>query len=254
MNARKKDAKATTKTPLIGAWWITLPLLVGILMVFTAADNEARKVPCRAIDITVDQLDGMYFVDAPSLRNAIVQQFALLDRPMAELPYSELYKAILHHHGVASCDIVPTLGGTLQIEVQQQRPIARVWTPDSCLYLDDQGRWMPLSKRYTAPVPVVHAAHREDARSAMPLLRAMDEDPFWNRFIDQVSVEEGNVLFHPRIGDLTVELGTGEELHDRLTDQLRQLKTFYRALLDSGDLRRYNSLDLRYNGQLVARK
>ena len=74
MNARKKDAKATTKTPLLGAWWITLPLLVGILMVFTAADNEARKVPCRAIDITVDQLDGMYFVDAPSLRNAIVQQ------------------------------------------------------------------------------------------------------------------------------------------------------------------------------------
>ena len=82
----------------------------------------------------------------------------------------------------------------------------------------------------------------------------MDEDPFWNQFIDQVSVEEGNVLFHPRIGDLTVELGMGEELKERLPDQLRQLKTFYRALLDSGDLRRYNTLDLRYNGQLVARK
>ena len=254
MNTRTKDGNTTKKTSLMGAWWITLPLLVGILMVFTAADNEAQKVPCRAIDITVDQLDGMYFVDAPSLRNAIVQQFSLLDLPMAELPYSELYQAILHHHGVASCDIVPTLGGTLQIAVQQQRPIARVWTPDSCLYLDDKGRWMPLSRRYTAPVPVVHAAHREDARCAMPLLRAMDEDPFWNQFIDQVSVEEGNVLFHPRIGDLTVELGMGEELKERLPDQLRQLKTFYRALLDSGDLRRYNTLDLRYNGQLVARK
>lgn len=254
MNASKNDANATTTTPPLGAWWMTLPLLVGILLVFTAADHEARKVPCRAIDITVDQLDGMYFVDAPSLRNAIVQQFTLLDFPMADLPYAELHQAIVNHHGVASCDIIPTLGGTLQIEVRQQRPIARVWTPDTCLYLDDQGRWMPLSRRYTAPVPVVHAENREDARSAMPLLRTMDQDPFWNRFIDQISVDDGNVHFHPRLGDLTVDLGTGQELNSRLADQLRQLKTFYRALLDSGDLRRYNTLDLRYDGQLVARK
>ena len=66
--------------------------------------------------------------------------------------------------------------------------------------------------------------------------------------------DDGNVRFHPRIGDLVVELGNAEELDDRLDDQLRHLKTFYRALLDSGDLRQYDTLDLRYDGQLVASK
>jgi hypothetical protein len=51
-----------------------------------------------------------------------------------------------------------------------------------------------------------------------------------------------------------VELGRAEELDVRLDDQLRHLKTFYRALLDSGDLRQYGTLDLRYDGQLVASK
>ena len=249
------DNTATPNAPFRGAWWLTLPLLAVSLFVFTAADRDADSVPCRAINIEVDQLDGMYFVDAPSLRNTIVQQFTLLDQPMAELPHAALHQAILDHHGVASCNIVPTLGGTLEIRVQQQRPIARVWTADSCLYLDDEGRWMPLSNRYTAPVPVVHAGDRNDARSAMPLLRTMDRDPFWNQFIDQVDVDNaGSIRFRPRIGDLVVELGSGEELDERLDDQLRHLKTFYHALLDSGDLRQYSMIDLRYDGQLVASK
>ena len=114
---------------------------------------------------------------------------------------------------------------------------------------------MSLSDRYTAQVPIVHAPNQEAAREAMPLLRTMDRDAFWNRFIDQVAVEDdGNVRFHPRIGDLVVELGAAEELDTRLDDQLRHLKTFYRALLDSGDLRQYGTLDLRYDGQLVASK
>ena len=251
----KKATPTSSKSPSRSAWWLTLPLLTVTLVVFTAADGAADAVPCRAIDIEVDQLDGMYFVDAPSLRNEVIQQFALLERPMESLPYAQLHEAILDHHGVSSCEIVPTLGGSLQIRVQQQRPIARVWTPDSVLYLDDEGRWMPLSDRYTAQVPIVHAPDRESARDAMPLLRTMDRDAFWNGFIDQVAVEDdGNVRFHPRIGDLVVELGNAEELDDRLDDQLRHLKTFYRALLDSGDLRQYGTLDLRYDGQLVASK
>ena len=66
--------------------------------------------------------------------------------------------------------------------------------------------------------------------------------------------DAGSVRFRPRIGDLVVELGSGEELDERLDDQLRHLKTFYRALLDSGDLRQYSTIDLRYDGQLVASK
>ena len=123
------------------------------------------------------------------------------------------------------------------------------------LYLDDEGRWFPLSPRYTADVPVVHAKRAVQARAALPLLHHLDTDPFWDRFIDQIDVDQdGHVSFRPRIGDLIVHLGANPGAQNRLDDQLRQLRTFYTALLDNGDLRQYRELDLRYEGQLVARK
>lgn len=236
------------------AWW-SAPLLVVAAVVFTAADRAAEHTPCRALEIEVDQLDGMYFVDAPSLKSAVTDGFALLDQPLSSLPYANLHDAILAQPGVAACTIEPTLGGALRIQVRQQRPLARVWSPDSVLYLDDEGRWFPLSRRYTADVPVVHAERATTARAALPLLHRLDTDPFWDRFIDQIEVDrDGQVSFRPRIGDLVVQLGDPRNHRDRLDVQLRQLRTFYTALLDSGDLRQYRELDLRYEGQLVARK
>ena len=235
--------------------WRTLPLLLAAGVLFTAADQEANTTPCRALDIQVDQLDGMYFVDAPSLRTAVTREFQLLDQPMAALPYNAIYASVMAQHGVAACKVEPTLGGALHISVRQQRPIARVWTPDSSLYLDDTGRWLPLSNRYAAEVPVVHAPSMSKATKAMPLLQKMDKDPFWNRFIDQVNIHnDGTLEFHPRIGDLIVQLGPTKGLEARLEDQLAHLRIFYTALIDSGNLRQYSALDLRYDGQLVARK
>lgn len=235
-------------------WW-TVPMLLAAVVVFTAADQAADRTPCRALEIEVDQMDGMYFVDAPSLKTAVTDGFALLDRPLADLPYAALHDALLDQPGVADCTIEPTLGGALRISVRQQRPLARVWSADSVLYLDDEGRWFPLSPRYTADVPVVHAERAVQARAALPLLHHLDADPFWDRFVDQIDVDpDGHVSFRPRIGDLIVHLGANPGAQDRLDDQLRQLRTFYTALLDNGDLRQYRELDLRYEGQLVARK
>ena len=235
--------------------WRTLPLLILAGVVFTAAKNESSVTPCRALEIEVDQLNGMYFVDAPSLRTAVTRRFQLLDQPMDALPYGEIHQTVLDQHGVANCSVQPTLGGALRISVQQQRPIARVWTPDSALYLDDAGRWLPLSDRYAAEVPVVHASSQQSAQLAMPILRKMDTDPFWNRFIDQIAVDDqGLIQLHPRLGDLTIQLGHAADLEDQLDIQLSHLKTFYGAMIESGDLRQYSELDLRYDGQLVARK
>lgn len=247
--------QSTSEQPKRRVLWRTLPLLLLAGIIFTAADRESEGTPCRALEIEVDQLDGMYFVDAPSLRTAVIREFPLLDQPMVDLPYNAIHKSVMAQHGVAECKVQPTLGGALHISVRQQRPIARVWTPDSSLYLDDAGRSLPLSNRYSAEVPVVHAPSISSASLAMPLLNKMDQDPFWDRFIDQIAVHsDGTIQFHPRIGDLVVQLGAAEDLDGQLDAQLGHLKTFYTAHIDSGDLRQYTALDLRYEGQLVARK
>lgn len=233
----------------------TLLLLVPAVVIFTAADRAVEAIPCRALEIEVDQMEGMYFVDAPTLHALVSERFDLIDQPMATLPLTELHSTILDQHGVAGCNVEPTLGGALHIAVKQQRPLARIWLPDSVLYLDEAGEVLPLSARYTADVPVVHAPDLEAARSTFPLLRAMDEAPFWDQLIDQIGIDPaGEVTFHPRIGDVVVELGSAEHLDRDLSQRLQKLKTFYQELIRRGDLRQYRTISLQYEGQLVASK
>lgn len=234
---------------------LTLLLLVPAVLVFTAADRSADAIPCRALEIEVDQIDGMYFVDAPTLHHLVTERFNLIDQPMATLPLGDLHDAIMAQHGVADCNIEPTLGGALRITVGQQRPIARIWSGDTVQYMDDKGRSLPLSPRYTADVPIVHAPDFASATAARTLINHMDNVPFWNDFIDQVEVDaDGAISFRPRIADVRVELGIPDTSASRLDDQLERLFTFYKELIQRGDLRQYRTISLQYDGQLVAAK
>lgn len=233
----------------------TVLLALPAMLVFTAADRATHTVPCRALEMEVDQVDGMYFVDAPTLHALVSERYTLHDQPLAELPLNDIHATLMAQHGVADCQIAPTLGGTLKIQVTQQRPLARVWMPDTVLYLDDRGRALPLSSRYTAEVPIVHAMTLESARAATPLLEIMDRSPFWNAFIDQIEVDaEGHLSFRPRVADVVVELGAPDSSSHRLNDQLTKLRAFYSELIQRGDLRQYRTIRLQYDGQLIAAK
>ena len=230
-------------------------LMVPAALAFTAADRAADAVPCLALEIEVDQMEGMYFVDAPTLHNLVTERFNLLNRPMSSLPITALHQAVSEQNGVASCSVEPTLGGALKVQVTQQRPLARIWLPDTVLYLDELGGTLALSQRYTADVPVVHAPHIAAAQSTLPLLKKMDNDPFWDQLIDQIEIEDnGAVSLRPRIGDVLVELGPASQLEVELNSRLDRLLTFYSALIERGDLRQYRKISLQYDGQLVASK
>lgn len=251
-NSSETDANRSLKGGRKRMLW-TLFLILPATFIFTAAHRSADAVPCRALEIEVDQMDGMYFVDAPTLHSLVTERFELMDRPMSSLPLSDIHATLMNQHGVADCQIEPRLGGTLRIQIRQQRPIARIWLPGTAVYLDEQGATMPLSSKYTADVAIVHAPDLHFAKTVIPLLQKMDASPFWNRFIDQIEVDtDGLITFRPRIGDVVVELGSSSSLAQDLDKQLNQLRTFYTELIRRGDLRQYRSIRLQYDGQVVA--
>ena len=57
-------------------WW-TMLLMVPAALAFTAADRAADAVPCLALDIEVDQMEGMFFVDAPTLLKLVLKKYFL---------------------------------------------------------------------------------------------------------------------------------------------------------------------------------
>jgi len=93
---------------------------------------------------------------------------------------------------------------------------------------------MYLDEQFTARVPIIHANSYEDALKGTAFIDATDGDAFWTALIDQIIVDKkGGLELVPRIGS-RVLLGLEQEPEV----QRRNLITFYRAQIKSGNLKK----------------
>jgi cell division protein FtsQ len=152
---------------------------------------------------------------------------------------------------VQSANIYPTLDGELQLILTQRHPKARVHSElESDYYIDEQDKYMYLDEQYTARVPIIHANSYEDALKGVAFIDATDGDAFWSALIDQIIVDKkGELELVPRIGS-RVLLG----LEQDPDVQRRNLITFYRAQIKSGNLKNYSRIDLSYKDQVIAKR
>jgi cell division protein FtsQ len=233
----------------------TLPLLILAMAAIGAAGSHAGKVNCNSFKIEVQHVEGMYFTDASAIQKLLLQRFDVMGTPMQKLPLAAMHATLLERPSVARAVVVPHLSGTLEIQIQQHKPVARIITPTGSRYLESQGGTMPLSTRYTAAVPIIHCPDAQSADWATPLLDRMRVDPFWDAMIDQIAVNaEGEIDLYPRVGNLVIHLGGPAQHATRLDQQLQYIQRFYRAQVATGDLRKFKKLDLSYTGQIVAHK
>jgi len=233
----------------------TVPLISLAVLAAGAANVHADKICCDRMKVEVEHVEGMYFTDANQIQTLLLTRHDVVGTPMSELPLNALHQTLMGQPSVARAQVVPHLSGTLEIKIEQHRPIARLVMPEGSFYLESKGGTMPLSSNYSAPVPVIHCPSADAAMQALPLLNRMRVDPFWDAMIDQISVnEKGEVALIPRVGQLTIQLGHPSQFNRRLDQQLSDIQKFYRAQIATGDLRKYKQLDLSFAGQVVARK
>jgi cell division protein FtsQ len=167
------------------------------------------------------------------------------------IPLYEIYEHIMLIPSVQSATIYPTLDGELHFNLTQKNPKARVHSElESDYYIDEQDKYMYLDEQYTARVPIIHANSYEDALKGIAFIDATDGDAFWSALIDQIIVDKkGELELVPRIGS-RVLLG----LEQDPGVQRRNLITFYRAQIKSGNLKNYSRIDLSYKDQVIAKR
>ena len=233
----------------------TLPLLILAVGAMGAAGTHAGRVDCNSFKIEVQEVEGMFFIDATGIQKLLLERFDVMGTPMKKLPLATMHATLMEQPSVASAVVVPHLSGTLEIQIKQHRPVARLITPTGSRYLESTGGTMPLSRKYSAAVPIIHCLDEKAAAWAKPLLTRMNADPFWNALIDQISVNgQGEIDLYPRVGNLVIHLGDPTQHGERIEQQLNYIQRFYRAQVATGDLRKYKELDLSYAGQIVAQK
>lgn len=248
--------------------------LLSCLVLFGFARKEQGNAACWKMDISVTQLEGMYFIDDEAIENRILDLGSpILGSTLNDININQIQKHLLKMPSVKDATVYPSVDGVLKIRVEQRRPVLRIINPDGeSYYIDEAGKKMPLSDTYTARVLIAVMERTEAlATNTSPaqvmeqidlapntllddvfaLQQILDQDAFWSAQIEHLYVRaNGEIEMIPRLGKHRILLGKAE----RITRKLNKLKAFYDATVHTRNLNEYKTINLKYRDQVVCER
>ncbi|HRN37212.1 MAG: hypothetical protein M9900_09530 [Flavobacteriales bacterium] len=245
-----------------------------VIAVLGFVEQRGNNVPVREVRVNLAPAGDVHFIDAEALK----LQVATGTGPVIGTPVNKLDETAIEQHlraipCVAEADVYHTMDGVLHVNARQREPIVRVVNADGTgFYIDKEGWTMPLDPNYTARVMVVTGMLQEPFGMQAPvnvtsgndslamhshcaaihaLATTLRKNPFWSALFGQAVVDaQGEFTLVPNVGMMQVRVGDGSHLAQRLD----KLKLFYQQGLPQADWRRYSTVDLRFDDQVVATK
>ncbi len=230
------------KNTILGGFTI---FLVG----FTNKRFDARK-PER-INIVFEGKSKQFMTDS-MVNKLLIQK----NRNVSSFSYSEVDLNGIEHRlknnpYVRDAQVYMTINKTIEVEVTQKTPIARV-TADRAFYLDEAGNKMPLSPNFSARVILIDGMiDKKNREGAYALVREINNDPFLKQiFIGVQCMENKRFSLIPRKFDYEVYFGGAVDVKQKL----KNYKTFFQYAEMKNLHNQYEKINLQFKNQIVCTK
>ncbi|MBZ0206745.1 MAG: hypothetical protein K8H89_10510 [Flavobacteriales bacterium] len=237
-------------------------------------ERSGDSLPVRDIQVEMDLGNGMHFISTEALKQEVLNGAGpVIGTPVNKVDETAIEQRLRAIPCVAEADVYHTMDGVLHVRARQREPIVRVVNANgSGFYIDKEGWTMPLNRNYTARVLVVtgqlaepfatcdpvNVAEENDSltlqthsRAIHAMARTLMADPLWNAMFTQAVMDpDGNITLIPSVGMMRVRVGDGTQLAQRLA----KLRMFFSEGIPQTDWRRYSTIDLRFDDQVVCIK
>jgi cell division protein FtsQ len=236
---------------------MALLMLIGLIG-FVEHKQTFRTISSVSVELV--QPNGQYFLEEADLM-ALITEGGHLDfsgMNMSSLDLNLLEEKIESHQYTENVAAFIDQRGNLTVRSSQKVPMIRFADEKgNDMYMDEHGRLLPLSEKYTARVLILsgqkaysamHAeAESEDKMQLMELLNFIQADEFWKAQIAEVVWEKDEVILYPQIGNQVIEFGDLSKIEEKF----RKLMIFYKRILPSQGWNRYARVNLNYENQIV---
>lgn len=238
-------------------------VLIWTVMGLASANHRGKQV--TAVHVIVEDGKENYFLDADAVKKILERKVGtpLEGTPVGSLRMDELEYELDNNPWIGNAEVFFRNDGVLGVEVALRKPLARVITPSGAsFYLDEKMRKFPVSPSYPADVPLVTGYIRETLeptdtlndpalRGVTELIKAVHSDEFFSSMVSEIAVDgRGEITLYPEVGDLEMRFGKPEQIEEKLASLMK----FYDQVLAVTGWNRYQSVDLRFQDQIVAKK
>lgn len=177
--------------------------------------------------------------------------------PLKELDLEQIEKALEQNPWIQNAEVFVDNRQVLQLELLERIPVARVFSNNGkSYYIDTAGRLLPDDVSIPMLVPVFtnvpylgnDEMSQKLGKSIAYLGSVIADDTFWNAQITQINVlPNGNFEMASMIGNHKIIFGDS----GRAEAKLHNLFVFYSKGLGKLGWDRYQTIDVRFRGQVV---
>lgn len=249
-------------------------LIIGIVISMGFVNTQQEKLLCESIDIKINQNDELYFLSREDIEQLILDRAdSIVNHPKALVYVQEIENKLNSHDDIANAEVYLTIDGKLKVKVKQRKPIVRVINRNGeSYYIDNEGKLMPLSNKYTAKVLVAngdimepYVKHYEGTVSDNVSDRKVNQladlyamasyilaDEFWKAQVRQIYINrDKDMELVPMVGKHKIIFGDTIAMDQKF----KKLLTFYQEGLNTtGWWDKYTVINLKYKNQIVCTK
>lgn len=216
------------------------------------ANAEAKKNSCKGITVAVDGRGVSDSITLGSIRGKLLgYPRKIVGAPLTSINTLEIenYLKSLNNFEDVKCFI--TTSGYLSVRITPMIPEIRVFDGNKSYYLNKDGKRIPSNAEFFADVPVVAGrfSKRLSPALALPVVRFVQNDSVLRHLVAMVVVKDAdNIMLIPRITGHVVNFGDTM----RLGEKRKSLLTAYREIIPSRGWNYYDTISVRFRGQIVA--
>ncbi len=215
---------------------------------FTHNRNKLKTI--KSVEIHYHQNKEIY-IDSASVNKLLIQNEKQVKNLLSEnLDLNLVETRVEAHPMIENAEIFLNIDRTLHALIKQREPIARVISNNQ-YYIDSQGNKMPLSKNYSARVPIVWGLNEKNIPLAYKLINQIHQDLFLKQNITQIRAYPEN-QFSLTFRNQNFEIFIGKV--DQLNQKFMNFKAFYIKAKKDKLLKNYKRIDLQYGNQVVCEK
>lgn len=252
--------KQKFKHIFLNVFW--LALAIGTLVLFVAAMQHRKNEFCNNLVIKINHHDQSNFITQDEIAELINARGKVERLPIKKINLSILERVIEKNPWVRNSEIYFENNNVLHVDIDQNEAIARLFTVNgNSYYLDENGERLPIKNNATTRVVVISNFPSDNVKLSVPdsillaqvtnLANLITLDSFWKAQIAQINItNNGKFELIPTLGNETILFGDIQFAKEKF----EKMKAFYTAAWIKNGVSTYETIDLRFNNQIVAKR
>lgn len=235
--------------------WILLLLLMGYTAwIAVWANQEANSHKCTGVIVKI--VDCGNAVIKERTKKGIETELARYPDPIKGVPVHNLDigKVEKYLNSIANFESVHCMINSdnhLLIEAKPLEPVMRIFEGDKSYYINREGKRIDAKAEFFTDVPVVYGKFNSTftPRQVLPLVRYLEGDKDLANLAGMIEARDArNLIIVPRIKGHVVNFGDTS----RLKEKSENLFLFYRKVMPYKGWETYDTISVKYRGQVVA--